>query len=131
MTPDQEKMLNEASAKLGELSDLFYNHTHKTIDGSKDLGTGRVYTGLVNSDGTPGSPFPPGWTSSLAGGVYTVTHNLGTTNYTVTATVYYIVGSGFTKIDTLIVYDPPTSTYFKIAGQAGNSPAFYFTVVVQ
>jgi len=43
-------------------------------------------TGEVVAGGTSGSPFPSGWSSSGIGvGYYRVTHNLGTTSYTVTA----------------------------------------------
>lgn len=49
-----------------------------------------VYGGYVNANGTSGTPFPSGWTSSVGTGGsvgrYTITHNLGTTNYVVTAT---------------------------------------------
>jgi len=42
--------------------------------------------GYVNSNGTAGTPFPSGWSVALtATGRYTVTHNLGTTNYVVLA----------------------------------------------
>lgn len=42
-----------------------------------------VYTGYVNSDGSTGTPFPSGWSCSHTGstGTYTITHNLGTSNY--------------------------------------------------
>lgn len=46
----------------------------------------RIIGGLVISDGTKGTPFPTGWTSSRSGtGTYVITHNLNTTNYIVTA----------------------------------------------
>lgn len=129
MNPDYAAKIAEIERKLTEQHDLFSNHTHSTVDASKSFGP-KIYTGLVNADGTKGAVFPPGWSSSVSAGVYTVTHDIGHTNYTVTATVFYIVGTGFTYIDTLIVYDPVATTYFKIAGQAGNTPAFYFTVIV-
>lgn len=44
-----------------------------------------TYYGYVNSNGTEGTPFPSGWSSSNDGtGLYTVTHNLDTTSYSVT-----------------------------------------------
>lgn len=58
------------------------------------LGTGLIfakassgYPGYVNAAGTAGTPFPAGWSVTSTGtGAYTVTHNLGTTNYTVVLT---------------------------------------------
>lgn len=44
----------------------------------------KTYGGVVTSTGTAGTPFPSGWTAGKnATGDYTVTHNLGTTNYVV------------------------------------------------
>ena len=46
------------------------------------------YAGYVNSDGTAGH-LPSGWSSSTTGtGQYTVTHNLGTANYSAIAMSY-------------------------------------------
>lgn len=46
-----------------------------------------IYHGYVNSDGTEGSTFPSGWSSArTATGRYTVTHSIGTTDYSVVAT---------------------------------------------
>lgn len=45
------------------------------------------YGGAFDSAGTAGTPFPTGWTVSKTGtGTYLITHNLGTTSYTVAAT---------------------------------------------
>lgn len=45
-----------------------------------------VYGGAVNSDGTAGTPFPSGWSSTKPStGNYTITHNFGNTNYTIAA----------------------------------------------
>ncbi len=47
----------------------------------------RVFHGFVNSDGTAGTPFPSGWSSAhTATGRYTITHDLGSTGYSVVAT---------------------------------------------
>lgn len=52
-----------------------------------------VYSGYINSNGTAGTPFPTGWSvAHTATGKYTVTHNLGNTNYVV---VGFLVNSGF------------------------------------
>ena len=46
------------------------------------------FFGLVNSDGTSGTPFPTGWTSTrTAQGRYQIDHNLGSTNYVVLLTI--------------------------------------------
>lgn len=51
------------------------------------LGGAAIYAGRVGSDGTAGTPFPAGWTAAKSSaGRYTVTHNLGSTDYAVTVT---------------------------------------------
>ena len=46
----------------------------------------RVFTGQVKSD-VAGTPFPKGWSvNNGSTGNYTITHNLGTTNYSVSVT---------------------------------------------
>ena len=58
------------------------------------------YAGVVNSDGTAGTPFPSGWSSTKnAGGDYTITHNLGTTSYSVVITA--ISGGDLCKAATI------------------------------
>lgn len=53
-----------------------------------------VYGGVVLSGGTAGTPFPTGWTVAHTGtGDYTITHNLGTTNYTFTGTLFANTGA--------------------------------------
>jgi hypothetical protein len=48
---------------------------------------GATYVGAFNSAGTTQTPFPTGWSLNKTGtGTYEITHNLGTTSYTVTAT---------------------------------------------
>jgi hypothetical protein len=48
-----------------------------------------VYPGQLNSDGSTGTPFPTGWTATrISAGVYKITHNLGTTNYSFIPTVF-------------------------------------------
>lgn len=49
---------------------------------------GGAFGGTVNANGTAGTPFPSGWSVAHTGtGAYTVTHNLGTTNYVVVITL--------------------------------------------
>lgn len=46
------------------------------------------FGGIVNTDGTASTPFPSGWSITYnAVGSYTITHNLGTTNYVVTGSI--------------------------------------------
>ena len=68
----------------------------QTIDGSGAT----VYAGACTSAGAASTPFPANWTvSKTATGRYLITHNLGTTNYVVTAT----------GTSTLICYIPTLS----------------------
>lgn len=56
--------------------------TQLTPKGYVDNAVGRF--GIVLSDGTAGTPFPTGWTTTyVATGDYRVNHNLGTTKYAV------------------------------------------------
>lgn len=65
----------------------FYDSKNKVWD---IAGGSSLYSGAVTSGGTAGTPFPSGWTVSVGSGgsvgIYTITHNLGTTAYTVVAT---------------------------------------------
>lgn len=46
----------------------------------------RVFHGFVNDDGSEGTPFPSGWSSTNnSTGIYTVTHDLSSTDYSVVA----------------------------------------------
>lgn len=65
----------------------FYDFVANVWDSSGG-GAGGSFAGTVNGDGTAAN-LPTGWTSSTSSpGVYTVTHNLGTTAYSVVATSY-------------------------------------------
>lgn len=56
--------------------------------------TGISYGGVVLSGGTAGTPFPAGWSVAHTGtGDYTITHNLGTTNYTFVGTLFANTGA--------------------------------------
>ncbi len=57
-----------------------------------------VYTGFVSS-GAAGTPFPTGWSiTNPTTGNYQITHNLGTTAYTVVATPYQVAIPNITSI---------------------------------
>ncbi len=64
-------------------------HTHNGKDSPFIFLPTVQYAGLLNSDGTLSRvyPFPSGWSRARTGnGVYTITHNLNTTFYSVVAT---------------------------------------------
>lgn len=90
-------------ADLRQQEHRHYTHEHKGTDLSKRLdlvSPQNAYGGVINSNGTS-SVIPSGWTSGLASHKFTVTHNLGTTDYGVTATPTNILGHtevfGFTS----------------------------------
>jgi hypothetical protein len=73
-----------AGAKLEDLGGNLFRSTTAYVDLAK-FGPA-MRSGRLGSDGT-GVNLPRGWSSAKAGtGVYTVTHNLGTTDYAVIAT---------------------------------------------
>lgn len=84
------------------------------------------YIGMVNADGTAGTPFPTGWTSTqTATGRYQIDHNLGTTDYVVVAT---IAGNSFVL---LTVFDRNTNDFqVRITNTAVvfADADFYFTL---
>lgn len=52
------------------------------------LGGPTMYSGRVNSDGSAGTPFPPGWSiTHNSTGIYQITHNLNA-DYTLVCTLY-------------------------------------------
>ncbi len=57
--------------------------------------SGVTYAGIVTGFAggiAPATNLPTGWSSGSSGtGIYTVTHNLGTTNYSIVATTYKIL----------------------------------------
>lgn len=70
-------------------------HAHTGYDGSPKVSYGNLtnvpaasvsyYTGVVTSNAA-GTPFPSGWSVAHGStGEYTITHDLGTTDYTVSA----------------------------------------------
>ncbi len=81
-------MENDVQQQLNTLREDYSNHTHRGYDTSKTLPPINAYVGSVLGDGT--SLFlPQGWSSAHGGGtgLYTITHNLGTTSFVVCAEV--------------------------------------------
>jgi hypothetical protein len=73
---------------LSEQEHRHYTHEHKGTDLTKKLSQGtsvNAYAGFINADGSA-AVIPAGWTSGVASHKFTITHNLGTTNYAATAT---------------------------------------------
>lgn len=88
--PDQ--MFIDATTSTKNL--YFYDSTDKAWL-KVTAGGGAIYGGLVNANGTAGSPFPSGWSVAVgAAGVYTITHNLGNASYVVVATSVGAFGYG-------------------------------------
>ena len=68
-------------------------HTHNGLDSPVLKTPVTSYVGYIGSDGSTGQIFPKGWIVSYSnvGGVnpqYTIVHNLGNSNYTVSAISY-------------------------------------------
>jgi hypothetical protein len=71
-----------------------FNRRIELLSNEKTI-RGLLYAGSVASDGTA-IRLPQGWTSSRTStGLYTITHNLGTTNYAPIVTAFLNGGTGF------------------------------------
>lgn len=79
--------------RVDSLESAMQLHRHYGSDGTQQLAMGSpTYGGQVNSDGTVGTFFPTGWTSTKnSTGKYTVTHTLGTANFALVANAYNVV----------------------------------------
>lgn len=86
-----------------------------------------TYGGTVTVAGAAGTPFPDSWTVSVTGGVYTITHNLGHSNYTVVATISESSSLGYLRIDSRNDDTFVISTY----DTSGSSTARAFGFVLQ
>lgn len=84
MTPEQVKQMIEeyAQTSVFTVARVPY-HLHNGIDSPLLPSTStNLLSAHVKSDGTALKPFPAGWTvSTSATGIYTIVHNLGTTDY--------------------------------------------------
>lgn len=72
----------------------------------KYVDTRTPYIGVVTSGGSAGAFFPPGWTVGVVGTLYTITHNLGTSNYAFFGTS--ITSAAFPRLIS------PSSTAFSV-----------------
>ena len=111
-----------------QLSTLIQAGTGVTVTNNGTSGvtiSGSSFSGYINSDGTAGH-LPSGWSSSRSGvGQYTITHNLGTSNYTtlaipVGANDIVKINSVGTNSVSLVFLDSKT--------QSLTDNQFYFTI---
>lgn len=90
--------------------------------------TGKIapsYAGYVNLDGTAGN-LPAGWTSSRTGtGQYTITHNLGTANYSALAMA--VAAVAFCKFNSVNAND--VQYVFLSDGGSLTDTKFYFILI--
>ena len=138
MTPEQRKQMRQFMQQEHHDSQFRVNsvayHTHNGVDSPKIItanSSSTTYAGLVNADGTAGSPFPVGWSiSKTISGRYDISHTLGTANYSVTVTV-----SGQNKI-TIPNISSRTGSVFEVymynqtgaTSWSATDTAFYFIV---
>lgn len=101
MTPDEitaliDSKIQEALAfsanKLGDTPTDALQLTPKKYVDAGDLAA-KVYRGHVSNAGS-GTLLPTGWTSSVTSTLYTITHNLGISDYAVTVTARADANSG-------------------------------------
>jgi hypothetical protein len=91
------------------------------------VGANSVYAGYVVSNAA-GTPFPAGWSvTNPSTGNYTVTHNLGHTDYVVTATFRAV--TGFIQITSRGTANFVVNC--KNASSVDANSDFFFTLVVQ
>lgn len=88
------------------------------------LGVETTHGGLVNSNGTAGTPFPTGWSVETTGtGFYVVTHNLGHSNYAVVAHAY---STSVRAVNLSSVGSTSFTVNTKTSAGADVDNAFYF-----
>lgn len=122
---EELKFLSEQLDKLGY---LFEHHKHIGTDRSIKLRQ-VSYGGRSDSAGTTAT-LPPSWTVSKSGGhVYTVTHNLNTTSYSVVANTTDV--AGVTTFHPIIVIAANTFTVeFDTAVPAAGAVAWAFNLTL-
>lgn len=119
---------NDIEQRIKKLERLMAFHKHLGSDLTQKITTGSTaYSGLVTSAGAASTPFPTGWTViKNSTGNYTVTHNLGNTNYGVCVTV----SDGVVNF---LITNNRTSTTFDVltynSSFSSNDRSFYFIVV--
>lgn len=126
--------LTELIQQFQELSRLFYEHTHKGFDRSKQLPpvvfptqVGKSYPGVVLSGGTAGTPFPSGWSITHIGtGDYKITHNLNSGSYAIVP-VLFASTNLFININNQNVND--VEVFIKNAAGTATDATFHFILV--
>ena len=131
--PQLQQQFAQLTQSFNQLLATFQMHLHTGSDGSQKITTPTTtstqvaFVGNVNSNGTASTPFPTGWSSSrITTGIYTITHNLGSTNYAVVATA--IGGNSVVHINS-----PGSTTFGIIPESVGSTPVgqdtqFYFNL---
>lgn len=86
-----EELLQQVAQMRQQLADFvthFQQHTHIGSDLTQKLPITSTFGGLVKSN-VSGNTLPRGWSVAVSGGnVYTLTHNLNTTNYGIVVMPY-------------------------------------------
>lgn len=104
----QQLKTSFAQKRIGDTPTDALQLVNKQYVDSKGAG----FLGQVSSSGT-GIVLPTGWSSSGAGGSYTVTHNLGITTYIVIAT-------SFGNLATWSIVSTQSANNFTITTLVGN-----------
>ena len=114
-----EMVSSAPTSKARRLWEQLKMHTNGTIyvydnESGTWLTVQGGFAGAFDSAGDAGSPFPTGWTVSRTGtGNYLITHNLGTTEYSVVATplgTYNIVQVASRNSNTFELYSVDRAT---------------------
>ena len=132
-TSNLERQLRELQQKFAILEREFHFHRHLETDRTRRLFP-TAYYGRVEADGTE-TDIPDGWSvSKTATGKYTITHNLGHSNYgVVVITDFQDDAANNVKISPIEDYD---DTIFKVncikypftAGTDADSDFFFILV---
>jgi hypothetical protein len=139
MTPQDIKILIQTEIAQAAHSSQFNvakvgYHTHDNINSPNITMQPNVlagYYGIVNSDGTAGTIFPVGWTSTYLGtGEYQINHNLNTLNYIPMITPVWPGSGTFNEPSGLI--GAPLLNSFSVITMAGTANlGFAFLVAIK
>lgn len=115
--------------RVDHLEILFKQHTHIGSDMSQKLNIKIVYGGFVDLNASAAT-LPGSWMVSVsAGNVYTITHNLGVTNYTVIAIA--INSNSITSFHPFLVRNASTFTVeFDNASAVAGKTDWTFSLIL-
>lgn len=121
-----------STVKGGAASDLQWPFNAPLKKHLQGLFGGTIYYGNVSNVGTALTPFPVGWSVVLnSTGDYTVTHNLGTTNYVVF--LQQNVTASHTTQLVANVYDSSADSFssgWTLGNGGGNRDAYHSFLVI-